>query len=60
MFLGSISTTKESGKHKSTTRKGKREASFRKDKNKGDESEDITIQDVLKEFGKSSFQKISG
>jgi len=38
------------GKHKST-RKGKRVA--RKDKNKGDV--EITIQDVLKEFGKSSF-----
>jgi len=40
------------GRHKST-RKGKRVSAIRKDKTKGDE--EITIQDVLKEFGKSSF-----
>jgi hypothetical protein len=50
-------TTKE-GKHKST-RKGKRGPGSRKDKNKGDGSEEITIQDVLKEFGKSSFSEIT-
>ena len=51
--FGSSRTAKD-GKHKST-RKGKRGPGARKDKNKGDGSEEITIQDVLKEFGKSSF-----
>ncbi len=50
---GSARATKD-GKHKST-RKGKRVG--RKDKSKGDGNEEITIQDVLKEFGKSSFSE---
>jgi hypothetical protein len=53
--FGSSRTAKD-GKHKST-RKGKRVSGARKDKNKGDGSEEITIQDVLKEFGKSSFSE---
>ena len=55
-YAGSARTAKD-GKHKST-RKGKR-GPGRKDKNKGDGSEDITIQEVLKEFGKNSFSENS-
>ena len=43
-------------KHRST-RKGKRGAGIGKDKKKGDGGEDITIQDVLKEFGRSNFSE---
>jgi len=44
-------------KHRST-RKGKRGAgSIGKEKNKGNTGEEITIQDVLKEFGKKNFSE---
>lgn len=48
------SPMKES-KHRSSTRKGKRVT--RNVKSKGDGSEEITIQDVLKEFGKKTYSE---
>ncbi len=53
--IGGSARAAKDGKHKST-RKGKR-GPGRKEKSKGDGNEEITIQDVLKEFGKSSFSE---
>lgn len=50
-YAGSARTHKE-GKRSTRKKRG-----ARKDKSKGDGKEDVTIQEVLKEFGKSSFSQ---